>query len=289
MPPRRTQRAIAQYNSSIHILTQVSEHLGSVVRNAQGAPVLHPNGVPRTVLSDMLAEAPLPTDQTYTEEHALAFKRRMETGFTTWIQTDNFHLYAGEHRPCAFQIARRLAVRSCQLLDPIVLNAMEYFPTGITADARWFLLERTGGVRKGMVRAPFDMTAMDKHFRVALTDHMIHLLGTVKLRQKNLPDGAFSFENSPSARAYYHAVVIHTLNYYGLLYDNVSSSEECRGFDGAQAALSRSRIERFNPDDEGSHRVIRYETHDDAEEFFHKDVWPNLVLAIVTVARALTA
>ena len=69
MPPRRTQRAIAQYNSSTHILTQVSEHLGSVVRNAQGAPVLHPNGVPRTVLSDMLAEAPLPTEQTYTEDN----------------------------------------------------------------------------------------------------------------------------------------------------------------------------------------------------------------------------
>lgn len=112
-----------------------------------------------------------------------------------WITTGHcFRLYVTGNNPCVQNIARRLATRTTHLGHPFILHALRFYRTGITADAKWFLLERTESRHRGMMRAPFDMLKLDRFFRCIYNDNMIHAIGITRLRQRNNPDAGFSYQ-----------------------------------------------------------------------------------------------
>lgn len=115
----------------------------------------------------------------------------------------------------------------------MILLAFNYFPEDITSDTLWFILERTETLCNGTVRAPFDMTTLDKLFKTIYPNQLVYAIGNVRICQKNLPDSDFCFHSSSTARAFYYVLVIHILNYWGLLYDSIVSIAVCSGLAGA--------------------------------------------------------
>lgn len=116
-----------------------------------------------------------------------------------------------------------------------------------------------------MVRAPFDMTSMDTLFKIIYPYEIIDAMGTVKIRQKNFYDGSFFFQSPSSGRFFYHFILIHVLNYFGLLYVSVVSMESCSGVAGEQASLNRYIIVLSDDTDNKSPIVESYDTHTEAK------------------------
>lgn len=90
-----------------------------------------------------------------------------------------------------------------------------------------------------MARSPCDITTLQKLFKTLYPNEMIYAIGTTKISHKNLPYGALCFQTSFPARCFYHLVVVHILNYCGLLYDNIVSIYTCSGLAGAEVVCLR--------------------------------------------------
>lgn len=108
----------------------------------------------------------------------------------------------------------------CSTIYPKANYAFREIFAIVTSNTRWFILERTETLRNVMIRAPVDMTRLDKCFKI-YPGELIYAMGTVKIRQKTLPDGSVCLHNLSIVRAFYHVILIQVLNYCGLVYDSI--------------------------------------------------------------------
>lgn len=94
-------------------------------------------------------------------------------------------------------------------------------------------MKRTAKLRNVMVHASFEMTTLDKIFRMMYPNQLINAMGPVRVSQKHLRDGAFCYQNEDSTRAFFHVIIIY---FYKLLWLVFISRQSLSGLVGKQQA-----------------------------------------------------
>lgn len=191
-----------------------------------------------------------------------AFPRTIEASVIARMTVNNgFRLYVTGDMPCVQNISRRLAICTTHFGLRLVLSELRLYRGRATADAKWFILERSEALCNGSLRVLFYMTVMDKFFRFIYTADMIHSI-MVQLRQCNVPEGGFSCQIQPDGRAMIQVILIHVINMPGKPPGNIDTYHGHIVFGKARLALRNNCSVRNNSYETGNATCIEYGTRD---------------------------
>ena len=277
MPPRRQHTGAANLRPASYIYNSTHGTLNMLMPFVMGAAPTTPDGEQQPSAADRwLQDNPLQDGQVETEERTKDFRAWFETTAVQHVMQPEFRLWTNNTNPCPHHIARRISHRLFHLCSPYVLAHLNKYADAITSDMKWFSVERSERLRDGAVRAPLSMKWLAQAVPVNFTSAMIHAIALTRLKQKNNPtDTAFSLQLNPDARGLVNIILIHAINFIGMLLANVSEKEKCKGWDDACAVLRRMRfVQRRDV------RVISYTAPLTCEKFVHDSIWPVLTQAI---------
>ena len=279
---RKSRKVSDGQRTSAHIMLRMTHDILEQANNVVVDRAHEHNFVRR-----WLAANPVNGNDGETEGRWKQMRSAVQHDISMFLRGNDFSLYANRPGGCRACMSRRLSVRIIQVMQPICLEALRIYRTGITADPLWYWLERNQNVATGEVRAPFDMVADEKNYSCLITDEQIFVVGKEKLKPKTKTSWTFTSQISTSGRAMLHALKIHIMNWLGFLMNRVIEVNAVSDAVAYAKASEVLRVTHFEDDIDGN-PTCQYETHNRKEKFFHEQVWNELRKTLdMDIMRAL--